>query len=285
MKTNKSTQLNNFFKKLVIRIENLKKFILQNFSVILEDTRRVKVFFEKNFPLSYKYLPFIKITALFLIFLTINSDSKNFQYIFLTVYSDNVTTSVNYANYTFYSVGFYLTVVVYEYFLSLYVIFYAYSPVRNLFFQTLKQTAKAAVSTVPVLVGFAYAPVEPNTVSNIVHTKTPFGRGYDFEIGVCDLKAKGGFVAGALGNSDMINAITKHSPDTFIVDQSTLEKIYTDPEFKGKIRAHTTIPEKLAIGMPLVELPTKPEFTSLDTEKTSGEKTSFSDSVFRDNSK
>jgi hypothetical protein len=37
--------------------------------------------------------------------------------------------------------------------------------------------------------------------------------------------------------------------------------------------------------MPLVELPTKPEFTSLDTEKTTGEKTSFSDTEVRDNSK
>jgi hypothetical protein len=97
------------------------------------------------------------------------------------------------------------------------------------------------------------APLESNAVSNFVHTKTPFGRGYDYEIGSLSVKGKGDLVSGALGNKDMVHAAQKHAPDTRILDLDTIQNIINDSEFKSKIRDKTTIPEKGVLGIPIIE--------------------------------
>ena len=102
--------------------------------------------------------------------------------------------------------------------------------------------------------GFSHAPTEPNTVSNFVHTKTPFGRGYDYEIGNMSVKMKGDVVSGVLGHDDMTKAVEKHVADSKIVDAEKLKKIISDPEFKPKLREHTTAAEKVFLGIPVIDL-------------------------------
>ena len=140
------------------------------------------------------------------------------------------------------------------------------SPVRNVAFQIGKRAAKAVGRVSAIAVGYSHVgPVEPNAVSNFVHTKTPFGRGYDYEIGSFDLKVKGYLVSSALGNKDMMSAVQKHAPDSNIVDMDKLNNIINDPEFKAKIRANTSSLEKAFLGIPLLEIsllptvPTNPE--------------------------
>lgn len=163
-----------------------------------------------------------------------------------------VVTSTN--SYSQYSFSFYLIIIIYEYVLSMYVISKANSPIRNTIFQYGKQTIKILSTSSVAAVGYSHAPLEPNTVSNFVHTKTPFGRGYDYEIGSFNLKVKGDAVSCALGNKDMINAVQKHAPDSGIIDVNKLNNIVNDPEFKSKISVNTSFAEKTFIGIPLIDL-------------------------------
>jgi len=128
--------------------------------------------------------------------------------------------------------------------------------VRNFAYQFAKHTAKTIGVSSAFAVGYSHAPVEPNFVSNFVHTQTPFGRGYDYEIGSLNLRAKGDFISSALGRENMVSAVEKHASDSNIVDQNVLNRIINDPEYKFKIRANTTIGEKVFLGIPLVDLPT-----------------------------
>lgn len=126
---------------------------------------------------------------------------------------------------------------------------------RYIAYQIVKHTAKAVGASGALAVGFSYAPVEPNFVSNFVRTKTPFRCGYDYEIGSLNIRAKGDLISGALGNEDMVSAVAKHAPDLHIVDINKLNEIITDPEYKSKIRANITISEKVLLGIPLIDLP------------------------------
>ena len=156
--------------------------------------------------------------------------------------------------YSQYSFCFYFIIIVYEYVLSIYVTLKANSSVRNVVFQIGKHTVRALGASSAIAVGYSYAPVEPNVVSNFVHTRSPFGRGYDYEIGSLSLKSKGDLVSGALGNKDRISAAQKHAPDSSILDINKLNNIINDSEFQSKIRGNTTIVEKAFIGIPLIEI-------------------------------
>ena len=140
--------------------------------------------------------------------------------------------------YSQYSFCFYFVIIIYKFVLSVYVTLKANSPMKNVVFQIVKHAVKA--------VGYSYdAPVKPNVVSNFVHTKTPFGRGYNYEIGSFDLKTKGDLISGALGNKDMMSAAQKHAPDLNIIDINKLNNIINDSEFKSKIRKYTLYCGKL----------------------------------------
>lgn len=140
--------------------------------------------------------------------------------------------------------------------MSIYVTLNAKSPLQMSAFQIGIQTLRALSATSALAVGYSHAPVEPNVVSNFVHTKTIFGRGYYYEIGSLILKTKGDLVSGALGNKDMISAAQKHAPDSSIIEINKLNNIINDPEFKSQIRAKTTIAEKAFLGIPLIEVST-----------------------------
>lgn len=113
--------------------------------------------------------------------------------------------------------------------------------------------------------GFSHMPAESNVVSNFVHTQTPFGRGYDYEIGSFDLKSKGDVLSGSLGNKDMIRAVEKHAPDSKILDINKLNNIINDPEFKPKITNNLTVAEKVFLGIPFFDI----VFNSVDSDVSS----------------
>lgn len=96
-------------------------------------------------------------------------------------------------------------------------------------------------------------------VSNLVHTKTPFGRGWDTEIGCATLKLQADQVTGALGREDMSLAVDKYT-DNKIITLEDLQKIISDPDFKEKLEAKLTVPQKSLVGVPLgiADLPNLP---------------------------
>lgn len=51
----------------------------------------------------------------------------------------------------------------------------------------------------------------------------------------------------------MISAVEKHASDSYIIDRKKLNEIIVDPDYNSKIRANTTIGEKVFLGIPLVD--------------------------------
>nr|YP_009317763.1 hypothetical protein Nram.m54 [Navicula ramosissima]AOY40402.1 hypothetical protein Nram.m54 [Navicula ramosissima] len=85
-------------------------------------------------------------------------------------------------------------------------------------------------------------------MTNFVHTQTPFGRGYDYEMGTSYLKAQGEIVTKALGHGTMVKAVGTHTDNKNIVAGSTLKNIISDPTYKSRIGEGTTEIEKMFIG-------------------------------------
>ena len=240
--------------KRMLSTHSLYKNVFKHFSVILEDEKRFYAYFKKKFPKSFKYLPIIKFVTFLLILITLKMDYQTYSVLSSTILEEESSILDPTKFYSQYSFCFYFIIIVYEYVLSIYVTLKANNPVRNVVFQITKHTVKALGASSAIAVGCSYAPVEPNVISNFVHTQTLFGRGYDYEIGNLSLKSKGDLVSCALGNEDMISAAKKHAPDSSIIDTIKLNNIINDPELKSKIRAHTTITEKVILGIPLVEI-------------------------------
>ena len=228
--------------------------ILNTFFIILEDEKRFSAYYKKKFPRSFKYLSVIKFTSFLLLLITVNIDYHTYSTLFYNISQEESVIIDSKEYYSRYSFCISLMIIYYEYALSIYVIFKANSPIKYALYQVAKHTARAVGSSGVLAVGYSYAPVEPTRVSNFVHTKTPFGRGYDYEIGSFGLKFKGDLVAGYLGKEDMISAVEKHAPDSRIIDIGKLNDIITDPEYNAKIRANTTISEKVMLGIPLIDL-------------------------------
>jgi len=126
--------------------------------------------------------------------------------------------------------------------------------VENVVFQIGTHAVKAISISTAIAVGCSYAPGEPNVVSNYVHTKTFFGRGYDYTIENGSLRLKGDIVTGVLGTSGMMGAVQKYAPDSNIINMEQLNNILNDPEFKSKILKNTTVAEKAALGIPLFDI-------------------------------
>jgi len=236
------------------KIINFKKNVLQYITEIFEDERRFNNYFKKRFPKSFKYLPIVKLLGFLLILVTLKMDYQTYSVLSSPTPEKSLALDPikSCSQYSFF---FYLITIMYEFIISVYVTLKAKSPVRHIVLQIAKNTVKVAVSTTVMGVGYAHAPVEPNVVSNLVHTKTPFGRGFDYEIGSLGLKAKGDIVSCSLGNEDMMDAVQKHSPDNKIIDINKLNNIINDPEYNPKIRGNTTIIEKSLLGMPVIKIP------------------------------
>ena len=261
-------KLKNLFNQIFFRpinknplfnIHSIYKNFLEYLSVTLEDDKRFYVYFKKKFPKSFKYLSIVKLVAFLFILITLKSDYQTYSVLSSSsILEEESLTLASPKFYSQYSFFFYFVIIIYEFVLSVYVTLKANSPVRNVVFQIGKHAVKAVGASSAIAVGYSYAPVEPNVVSNFVHTETPFGRGYDYETGSFGLKAKGDLVSGALGNKDMLSAVQKHAPDSNIIDINKLNNIINDPEFKSKIRVNTTTFEKGFIGLPLIDIPSFP---------------------------
>jgi hypothetical protein len=236
------------FESCQINMKNLNsiyKNVLEYFSVILEDNRRFRAYFKKRFPKSFKYLPIVKFVTFLFILITLKMDHQTYLVVLTAILEEKSLTPDSIKFFSQYSFCFYFVIIIYEFVLSVYVTLNANSPVRKVIFQIGTNAVKVVGASSVVAAGLSLGPLEPNVVSNFVHTKTPFGRGYDYEIGSYSLRTKGDLISCALGNKDMMSAVQKHAPDSNIIDLNKLNNIINDPEFKSKIRVNTTSAEKV----------------------------------------
>lgn len=217
-------------------------------------TKDSMLIFKKKFPKSFKYLFMVKFITFLFLFITLEMDYQTYYSARLSICEGKplIPASTNfYSQYIFY---FYFFIVIYEFVLSVYVTLKVSSPVKNVVFQIGKHAIKAISISSVISVTYSYvACFEPTVVSNFVHTKTPLGRGYDYEIGCLGLKIKGDILSGVLGRTDRMSAVQKYAPDSNIIDTNKFNNIINDPEFKYKIRVYTTFFEKDFLGIPLTD--------------------------------
>ncbi len=231
-----------------------KKKVLGYISTVLEDDKRFSAYFQKRFPMSFKYLPIVQFIVLLLMFLTVLMDNETYK-VFLSSMLAGESPPVSSVSYSRYTFGCFFVILVYEFVLSIYVIFKANHPLKYKFFKVGQKVLKIAGASSVMAVGYSQIPVKAtDSITNFVHTKTPFGRGYDYEIGSYDVVVKGDMISSFLGPEDMVRAVEKHAPDSHIIDINKLSNIINDPEFKSKIRKNTTFAEKAALGIPLFDI-------------------------------
>ena len=238
------------------------KYFKKRYHIFLEDNQKFKKFYKKKFPILYYLLPTVQIVALMAMLYcskilnidyvtvyqsTLDSDLSNIDKSLLSTYQKHL-------NFFFVSSGLYFISVLLTFIVALYVIYKANSPIHDRLFQVAKHGVRAIGAVSVGSVGYSYAPVEPNVISNFVHTKTPLGRGYDYEIGSLTGKLKGDVISSGLGRKTMLEAVNKYVPDSKILDSVALNSIVADGNYSGKLREQLNFAESRVIGLPLVDL-------------------------------
>lgn len=237
----------------------MKKKIFYNFikqlEIIFEDEKRFSSYFEKNYPSIKKVLPNLKLIVIISLFFSINYDYQNYIENTQLLYSGLKTEEAIHSDIklSLILIYIYFFLILFDFFISMFVIFKANHPIENKMFQMAKQTAKLVMGASATGYVVAIAPVEPNAISNFVHTKTPVGRGYDFETGDLASKIKGHLIASKLQRDMMLEAVKEHGPDSKLLTDSHLGKIMADEKYGALIRERATSPEKITLGFPLVE--------------------------------
>jgi hypothetical protein len=118
----------------------------------------------------------VKIVSLLLLLTAIGLDYQSYSRFYFAIPLEELLARVHIEYYSQYAFCLYLSVIIYEYVLSIYITLKANHPITNFVYQIVKHMAKAAGASGALAVGYSHVPIEPNLVSNFVHTKTPFGR-------------------------------------------------------------------------------------------------------------
>lgn len=144
---------------IFLNIKKIKKNISKNLTIILEDETRFYVYFKKRFPMSCKYLPLVKIVSLLLLLTAISVDYEAYTRFSLYLTQESIIPShtVEYY-YSKYAFCLYLSIIVYEYMLCIYITLNANHPVRNAAYQIAKHTAKAVGASSALAVVIAMHP-------------------------------------------------------------------------------------------------------------------------------
>lgn len=224
--------------------------LLKNINVIIGDNRRFSNYFKKNYPNIYFYLPIIKILTSVSLFVSMTHDFNIFKGYLSYALREGSEDFPIHSSWSLFIFYFYLCTISFQFIMSMIIITYANPPVRNKAFQIVKHTLVAGTVVIPVSYGIAYSPIEPNPISNYVHTKLPGGRGYDFEVGDLASKIKGHTLASHLGKEKMLEAVAEHGPSSKILKREHIVQVVTDPKYRDVICKDASLVERTLLGVP-----------------------------------
>lgn len=238
------------------------QYFKKKYDTLVKDNEKFIKFYKKKFLVLYYLLPTVQILSLIAMLYcskilgidcvtiyqsVLDSELSNIDKSLLEMYQKHL-------NFFLISSGLYFSSVLLTLIIALYVIYKANSPIDNRLLQVAKHGVKAIGALTVGSVGYSHAPIEPNAISNFVHTKTPLGRGYDYEIGSLAGKFKGDIISNGLGRKTMLEAVNKYVPDSKILDSTALNSIVADEDYSTKLRAQLSFAESRAVGLPLVDL-------------------------------
>ena len=245
----------SFFQILI----KFKGYWLIKYNTYLEDNNKFTRFYKKEFPIFYYLLPFAQI--LFLLIALDYSDLLSQDYINFYKFQldeeqrdthESLLKSEHKEHFMFFeAIGMLsLSLVLLRFGIDVYVIYAENSTIKYRFIQLVKHGVKAVGVTTVGSVIYSYLPTEATTISNFVHTKTPFGRGYDYEISSLTSKIKGDIIATGLGKETMLEAVNKHAPNSKILNSETLEAIMNDKNYSTKLKKNLNFLESLFVKLP-----------------------------------
>jgi len=147
---------------------------------------------------------------------------------FLNYNNDNNTFLIEYKNYFKYLGYIYFISILFDDIIKRYLIFkyknlilYSDSLHLTIFIKTLMKFVGSFINSLYF--------VEPNVFTHFINTKTFVGRGFDFQSGSLVPLIKEDFIAGALGENLMLEAVEKYCLDSKIVDEIVIQNIFNDP--------------------------------------------------------
>lgn len=275
----------------------MTQYLKERYNTYTQDNKKFTKFYKKKFPILYYLLPVIQIVSLMAMLYyskVLNVDYAMVYQSTLDLELSNIDRSLldaykKHSNFFWISCGFYFGSVSITFVIALYVIYKANSPIDNRLLQVAKHGAKVAGAIAVGSVGYSHAPIEPNAISNFVHTKTLLGRGYDYEIGSLTGKLKGDVISNGLGRKTMLEAVDKYAPDSKILDSIALNNIVADGDYSKKLREQLNFAESRVIGLLLVDLNTsissteRANLTNVEVANKEGKNLIFDDpEPFRD---
>lgn len=245
-----------------LNVKDLIHYLKSKYQIFVQDNKNFKNYYKKELPFFYYSLPLIQIVSVIGIMYFLTFLSAEYSIVFSSVLESEGTFNNAifltddqefYYGYLKLFVRVYLASVLANLLIAFYVIRNANNPIKDKVVQGVKQVLKATASVTTAAVGYSYAPLEPTTVSNFVHTQTPLGRGWDYEPGSMATKIQGDFVSSKLGKDTMLEAVNTHADDSKILNSHTLKKITNDPTFSSKLRNACSFSEARLIGVPLID--------------------------------
>lgn len=241
----------------------LSTCLKKNYLIFLEDNEKFTESYKKIFPILYYFLPIFHVLS----FTAILYSTKFLAIDYLMalaslldperVNSDSFSLDETYKehlNFLYVTICIYLCSVLLAFGISLYLIYRTDSQIQYRLLQSIRHGGRAlAAATGGLLMHSHNGWDQPSVVSNFIHTKTPLGRGFDFEAGSMLSKIKGELVIAGLGGDMVLKAVEKYASPSKILNSEVLLSIFNDSEYAAKLRKSLTVSEMRTIGLPLFD--------------------------------
>lgn len=226
-----------------------KKNLFKSISAFMDDNKRFNDYYTKNYPITKKVLPLLKLACYLMIGFLVHQNymvyASSVGGILLSKSSELLMSERSFWIVTIYVV--YLSLIAFELVLSIRIIFIANHPIENRSAQILKYVVTAGVGSYAGVYFISYAPIEPSPISNFFHTTMPGGRGYDTESMFTRLKAD--VMVSLMGSEQILKAVADHANESRILTKESLNSITADPVYRKMLMDGSTGVERAALGL------------------------------------
>lgn len=232
---------------------NLKKYLLNQISVIIDDNNKFSYYFKENYTIVYWGLTVLKIVSGVLMYFSMCQDFEKFNLCLLHVINvESINVSLTTKSWTVFIYYFYICLLVLEFIMAILIIFCEQGLIQNKVVQIIKKLIKICIWVFGGAYAVAFSFSEQSLISNFVHTTLPGGRGYDFEKGDFIIKLKGHILFNVLGHDKMIEAVAEHGPYSKILSHEHIDKIVADPKYHEILAKKPTFPGKPLLNVPII---------------------------------